>query len=115
MKRCFIVPLGSGAGSAEESGEQRPLNAHPGMLAWHGARVLDPDTATTADEWPAPQSTVYRAHTLLLPSDLHEEPALGALNEVLAEAGMRLVPGPSRSGTEGTAPGTSPRAAVLAP
>jgi hypothetical protein len=82
------------------------------VLAWHGARVLDPESVTTADGWPAPQSTVYRAHTLLLPPDLHEEPALRALNEALAEAGMSLASASARPRAHGALAG-APRAAVL--
>ena len=110
MPQPFIVPPDNREPAANEQSEQAarlPMNAHPSVMARHGARVLDPDTAMAADGWPAPQSTVYRARTLLLPPDLQEEQALGALNEVLADSGMRLQPSSAAHGADAGAGGYS--------
>jgi hypothetical protein len=99
----------------EESAGGRPLYAHPDVLARHGARVLDPDDVPIAGGWPAPQSTVYRAHTLLLPPDLAEEPKLTTLNEVLGRAGMRLIPQSPGEHAPGSVAARMPRPATVAP
>ena len=119
MQKCFITPR-DGAGLARPDGEEesaagRTLHAHPEILARHGGRVLDPDDAPIAGGWPAPQSTVYRARTLLLPPDLVAEANLGALNEVLDRAGMRLIPPPPVSHAAGSVAARMPRAVALAP
>jgi Subtilase family len=119
MQKSFITPR-AGAGTAvpdeeEESAVGRSLRAHPDVLARHGARVLDPDDVPVAGGWPAPQSTVYRARTLLLPPGLTEEPNLTALNEVLARAGMRLVPPAAGGHAPGSVAARVPRAAALVP
>jgi Subtilase family len=62
------------------------------VLKRHGALVLDPDVAVAVPGYPAPQSTVYRARTLLVPGDLLEEPFITAINTVLARAGMKIIP-----------------------
>ncbi|HUN33283.1 MAG TPA: S8 family serine peptidase [Trebonia sp.] len=114
--KCFITPPGA-AGSAgmgeEEESAPRPLRAHPDILSRHNARVLDPDDVPVAGGWPEPQSTVYRAHTLLLPPDLIEEPNLGPLNDVLGRAGMRLVPAPAGPPALGSVAARTPRAVPL--
>jgi hypothetical protein len=68
-----------------------------------------------AGGWPAPQSTVYRARTLLLPPDLAEEPKLTTLNEALARAGMRLVPPSAAGHAPGSVAARMPRAVALVP
>src|SRR6266567_95653 len=62
------------------------------MLQRHGARVLDPGTAVAVDGDPPPQSTVYRAKTLLVPANLHGPQPIGALNKILGRIGVNLVP-----------------------
>jgi hypothetical protein len=119
MQKCFITPRDD-AGSARPDGEEesaagRSLHAHPDVLARHGARVLDPDDVPIAGGWPPPQSTVYRARTLLLPPDLTEEPKLTALNETLSRAGMRLVPSSAPGHAPGSVAARMPRAAALVP
>jgi hypothetical protein len=119
MRKPFIVARdGSGqavSGEETETTDRQPLHAHSDVLARHGASVLDPD-AMAADGWPEPQSTVYRGQTLLLPPDLHAEPKLQALNDVLAPAGMRLVSAapPAAAASHDPAP-ELPHTAVLVP
>jgi hypothetical protein len=70
------------------------------VLARHGARILDPSTAVRDENGLRPQSTVYRADTLLVPARI--VPALlpnpgGASQEsdfdrALAPLGVRLAP-----------------------
>jgi hypothetical protein len=63
------------------------------LLQRHGATVLDPATAALTKLGPPPRSTVYRTKTLLIPGDLLDSPAsLRALNAVLAQIGLKLVP-----------------------
>jgi hypothetical protein len=119
MQKPFIVARGGSgpaiSGEEAETTDRRQLHAHSDVLARHGASVLDPD-ATAAEGWPEPQSTVYRGQTLLLPPDLHAEPALQALNDVLAPAGMRLVSAapPGAAASVDPAPHL-PHTAVLVP
>ncbi|HTU75992.1 MAG TPA: S8 family serine peptidase [Trebonia sp.] len=119
MQKCFITPRDSAGAAESDEGQElavgRALHADPDILARHGARVLDPDDVPVAGGWPAPQSTVYRARTLLLPPDLAAEASLTALNEVLARAGMRLVPRPADGHVPGSVAARVPRAAVLVP
>jgi subtilisin family serine protease len=61
------------------------------LLERHGARVLHPPGAVTVSGWPEPQSTIYRARTLLIPGDLVMESS-GAINQALAIVGMRITP-----------------------
>jgi hypothetical protein len=83
--KCFYAPP-NGHDPATPDEDSNPgvgiLSAQ--MLDRHGACELKPDEAPTADGWPAPSTTAYRKRTLLLPPDLHEDSALCALNEVLA-------------------------------
>ena len=68
--------------------------------------------------YPRVGSTVSRPRTLLVPGDLLEEPALRAVNGVLARAGMIIVPPvpDSRSPGRGSGrPGRRTRVAVLIP
>ena len=68
------------------------------LLQLHGARRLSPsDAATIPGSWPggrggAPDSTVYRARTLLIPADLlRDDAVVGAINAALAPVGMSVV------------------------
>ena len=77
--------------------------------------MLDPSNVAIAGGWPAPQSTVYRAHFLLLPPDLAQEPKLSALNEALSGSGMRIVPPAAGARAPGGVAARLPRAAALVP
>ena len=63
------------------------------MLRRHGAHVLDPERAVAVHGFPSPRSTVYRARTLLIPGGLAQDaPKVRAINEILDDVGMRLIP-----------------------
>jgi Subtilase family len=119
MRKRFIVSHGdaesAGPDGEAESVTGRTLYAHPDILARHGARVLDPSNVAIASGWPAPQSTVYRAHSLLLPPDLAQEPKLSALNEALSGSGMRIVAPAAGVRAPGGVSSRLPRAAALVP
>jgi len=64
----------------------------------HGARLLDPSNAPTIpgsgrEGWGrTPNSTVYRARTLLIPADLlRDEAVVAAINAALGPVGMSIV------------------------
>jgi Subtilase family len=98
-----------GAGDASAAGL---AIVPPDLLARHGGRVLIPAQAAQVPRWPVPQSTVYRARTLLVPGDLLADPAfLAAANAVLARVGMRLVPVVPDRGEGGPAGGDRAAAA----
>jgi Subtilase family len=61
------------------------------VLHRHGAVTLEPGRAAIIPGQREPNPTVYRVRTLMVPPDLLEGVALGTLNEVLAQVGMRLV------------------------
>jgi hypothetical protein len=115
--KCFYVPPNGEDPATPDEDDNPGLGSLPAqILDRHGACELKPDTAPTADGWPAPAATAYRKRTLLLPPDMHEAAALSALNEVLAATGMRLIsvpPGPDIAGRDAVA-GVS-RPAVLVP
>ena len=91
------------------------------MLQRHGARVLDPGAAVAVDGYPPPQSTVYRAKTLLVPGNLHGQEPIGRFNKILDHIGVNLVPPvPSRGEDRGQGHRIDvlpelPRSAVLVP
>lgn len=85
-------PSGNGARSHDDDAAPGLINLPAAMLLRHGARVLDPGTAVAVDGYPPPQSTVYRAKTLLVPGDLHGQEPVRALNKILARIGVNLVP-----------------------
>ena len=64
----------------------------PAVLARHGARVLDPAKAVRASGTAAPEPTVYRYGTLLVPADQLSTEGNAALDRVLAPLGLRTVP-----------------------
>jgi hypothetical protein len=78
------------------------------LLQRHGAAVLDPQQAAVVYGWPAPQSTVYRTRTLLVPPELLEE-----ARTVLGEIGLDLAV-PERTGPDDLRPGL-PVTVVLVP
>jgi hypothetical protein len=105
--KCFFDSNRGGDGARHGDVESAPgLGSPPAaLLQRHGARVLYPADAASVRGWPAPQSTVYRARTLLVPGDLLQEPAIGPINRALARVGMRLVrPAPDREAPDGRAP-----------
>jgi hypothetical protein len=88
----------------------------PALLARHGGRVLDPAQAAAIPGWPVPQSTAYRARTLLIPADLLQQKVfVDASNAVLGRLGIQLIPPPPARGKEPDALRRLPRVAVLAP
>ncbi len=95
-------PAGNGGRSRDDDAAPGLINLPAAMLLRHGARVLDPGTAVAVDGVPTPQSTVYRAKTLLVPASLHGQEPIRALNEILDRIGVNLVsPGPGRDGNSG--------------
>jgi hypothetical protein len=118
MQKCFYDPRDNRDDPAtpDDGSSSRIWGLPAEVLDRHGACELNPDAVPTADGWPAPASTVYRKRTLLLPPDLHEESALNALNEVLGQAGMRLISAPPVPETASNDILASlPRGAVLVP
>jgi hypothetical protein len=71
-------PTGNGARSRDDDAAPGLINLPPAMLLRHGARVLDPGAAVAVDGFPPPQSTVYRAKTLLVPGNLHRQEPISA-------------------------------------
>jgi hypothetical protein len=123
-------PVAAGTGRASAAAAVGPGLGYVSAEARqrHGARLLDPsDAATIAGsrrpDWDRPpNSTVYRARTLLIPADLLGDAAVvAAIDGALASVGMRLVPPgpdgrPVRSeGPAGQALRRLPRIAGLAP
>jgi hypothetical protein len=101
--RCFFEePRGSGRGDSQGEDDCEPglAGVSAALLDRHGARVLTADAAEVPG-WPAPRSTVYRARTLLIPGDLLQEPALGAIRRALVPVGLSLTPVPDRPKTPG--------------
>ena len=91
----FFQPRSHRNGAGTGDGDTAPgLTSLPAaMLRRHGARVLDPEKAAAVHGFQPPRSTVYRARTLLVPGDvLQDAPKVRAINEVLADVGMRLIP-----------------------
>jgi Subtilase family len=133
-KNWFFEPHDDGAGSKhdDDNDDSAPgLTCVPAaVLQRHGARVLDPSNAAAVpysresgsdgNRARTPNSTVYRARTLLIPADLlgNDSPVVGAINSVLANVGMGIVV-PDRP-VRGDGPGTQllerlPRPVVLVP
>jgi hypothetical protein len=115
--KCFYVPPNGGDPAMPDEDSRPGIGSLPAeILDRHGACQLNPDEVPTADGWPTPATTVYRKRTLLLPPDLHEDSALKALNEVLDQAGMRLVSAPLIPEiADNDALAGLPRSAVLVP
>ena len=93
------VPLDA-ASAGDDDGVAAGLAWLPAAaLQRHGARWLGPSDAATIPGsgrggWArTPDSTVYRARTLLIPADLLRDDAMvGAINVALGPVGMRIVP-----------------------
>ena len=82
---------GTGTGDGDAAAGLTTLPA--AMLRRHGAHVLDPEKAAAVHGFPSPRSTVYRARTLLVPGGLLQEaPKVRAINEILDDVGMTLIP-----------------------
>ena len=121
----FIEPRRDGGGvKPDDDDDSAPGLAYvsAALLQRHGALVLRPGEAAALHGQRAPRSTVYRARTLLIPADLLQNPAVvGAINAVLADVGMNLIPpAPDGRGLRGCGPVADrlrllPRPAVLAP
>jgi hypothetical protein len=84
---------------SHRDGTGREDDAAPGLISLpaevlqrHGAQILDPETAVKVAGYPTPRSTVYRSRTLLVPANLHQDAAIGTINRILADVGMKLVP-----------------------
>ena len=71
------------------------------LLRRHGALVLSPADSAAVRGWPMPQSTVYRARTLLVPAGLLAGAPLDAINRVLARVGLSLVAPPGEQPPRG--------------
>jgi Subtilase family len=115
--KCFYDPRDTGDDETTLDGdpESRPWGLPVEMLDRHGACELKPDEVPNAAGWPTPAATVYRKSTLLLPADLHEEPALSAINEVLGQIGMQLLSVPPMADAGSGALSGLLRTAVLVP
>jgi hypothetical protein len=86
------------------------------LLDRHGARVLHPSSVPVAEGWPTPRSTVYRARTLLVPQNLHNQDFLAQVTLVLERVGMVLEPvAAPREVTEDQDLADVPTIAVLTP
>jgi subtilisin family serine protease len=84
------------------------------LLQRHGAAVLDPPQAAVVYGWPAPQSTVYRTRSLLVPPELlQEEQVHRAIRNALSEIGLDLAE-PERQRTDDLPP-RLPVTVVLVP
>ena len=88
------------AGAGDEDGVGADLACWPAaLLQQHGARWLSPGDAATipgpgrGGRGRTPDSTLYRARTLLIPADLlRDDAVVGAINAALAPVGMSVVP-----------------------
>jgi len=77
---------------AEDDSAPALISLPPEVLQRHGAQILDAATAVAVAGYPKPRSTVYRARTLLVPTDLQHEQTVGTINGILREVGMELHP-----------------------
>lgn len=123
-------PFGERPGHGDPDDASAPglASVPAALLARHGARVLDPGTATAIPRVPGtdwgrpPRPTVYRARTLLIPADLlADQGVVAAIDAALAGVGMRIVVPDLRrrqvrsGGRAGEALRRLPRVAVLVP
>lgn len=76
----------------ERTAAQPPPALSEALLERHGARVLRASEAVTRPGARAPETTVYRHGTLLVPEDLLQQGAAGQLNEILQPLGLAVVP-----------------------
>src|SRR5205807_3418219 len=91
----FFQPRSSRNGTSTRGDDTAPgLTSLPtALLRRHGARVLDPEKAAAVHGFPSPRSTVYRARTLLVADGLIQDaPKVRAINEILDDVGMTLIP-----------------------
>lgn len=123
-RNCFFEPRRRGDGGKHDDDGSAPglISVPAALLQRHGALLLDPGGAAAIPGYRTPLPTVYRARTLLVPDDLpQDQPAVTAINAVLARAGMSLTtPQPNRNRARGDGPGAGvlarlPRPAVLGP
>ena len=76
--KWYFQPRSDGGGAArDDDDDPQPglLGLPTALLERHGARVLHPGHAAVVDGYPRPRPTVYRARTLLVPGDLHQDAA----------------------------------------
>ena len=86
-------PDGDGARHDEDDSALGLISLPAELLQRHGAVVLNPGKAAAVHGYPTPRSTVYRVRTLLVPDDqLQDRPFIEALNRVLHDVGMTLIP-----------------------
>ena len=120
-----------GTGHTDEAAASGVDCVPAALLQRHGALVLSPADCAAVRGWPTPQSTVYRARTLLVPAGLLAGAPLDAINRVLARVGLSLAappvgqpprgvtaqPNVAGTSDEGRRPGMTqlPRTAVLVP
>ena len=94
--KWFFQPDGDRTGARQDGEEDSgpgQISLSPELLERHGVRMLDPGRAAAVAGFPTPRPTVYRARTLLVPDHLLQNAVLfGAMNEVLADIGMELLP-----------------------
>jgi hypothetical protein len=98
-------PVPQEAGSSGTDDDDDDAGVAPGLtclpaasLRQHGARLLNPSDApaipgSQREGWArTPESTVYRARTLLIPADLlRDDAVVQAINAALAPVGMSIV------------------------
>jgi Subtilase family len=116
----YIQPRSQRDGADREDDAASGLISLPAeVLQRHGAQILDPETAVKVAGYPIPRSTVYRSRTLLVPANLHRESAIGTINGILADVGMKLVPSAAGQETDHADPDIArllaevPRRAIL--
>jgi hypothetical protein len=93
--KWFFQPRPDGDGATHDEDDSAPglISLPAELLQRHGAAVLDPGKAAAVHGYPAPQSTVYRVRTLLVPGDqLQDSQLVMALNGVLSGVHMMLIP-----------------------
>jgi hypothetical protein len=93
--KWFFQPRPDGDGATHDEDDSAPglISLPAELLQRHGAVVLDPGKAAAVHGYPAPQSTVYRVRTLLVPGDqLQDSQSVTALNGVLRGVNMMLIP-----------------------
>jgi subtilisin family serine protease len=96
--KWFFQPRPTGDGATQDEDDSSPglISLPDEVLQRHGARVLDPGKAAAVPGSPTPRPTIYKARTLLVPGDLaHDTMLTDALNAVLREVRMMLIPPPA--------------------
>ena len=106
----------NGAGTGDGDTAAGLTTVPAAVLRRHGARVLDPEKAAAVHGFPSPRSTVYRARTLLVPGGLLQHaPKVRAINEILDDVGMTLIPSRPEAPPRVRRPRTGPQAGAASP